>query len=59
MLLPQAGMPEALMPCLITQNAEAASTVCLLKFGGAGYRPLLSSVSAMPGAKWQLMHMAL
>lgn len=59
MLPPQAGMPLALMPCLITQNASAGATGCLLRFGGAGYRPLLISVAAASGERWQVTHMAL
>src|SRR3546814_4433522 len=58
MFLPQAGMPLALIPCLITQNALATSTLCLLRSGGVGYRPWLNSVSAIDGAKWHPAHMA-
>ncbi|MNJ59553.1 hypothetical protein D3C77_552440 [compost metagenome] len=61
MLLPQAGMPEALMPCLMIQNAAAGSPLIplLLRSGGDGYSAWLSSVFFTPGARWQPMHMAL
>ncbi len=38
MLLPQAGMPVALMPCLMIQKAAAGlpSTPTSVRFGGVG-----------------------
>ncbi|MNW11318.1 hypothetical protein D3C71_2087440 [compost metagenome] len=58
MLPPQAGMPEALMPCLIVQNADAASTSRCDRFGGAGYRPRDNSLGPAPGVRWQPAHIA-
>src|SRR5690606_1868809 len=58
MFLPQAGMPLALVPCLITQNALAQSTLSLLRSGGVGYRTWLNSVSAIDGARWHPAHIA-
>lgn len=54
------GIPLPLTPCFTTQKSEAESDrsrVCV-KFGGVGYKPLLSSDCETPGFRWQVAHIA-
>lgn len=65
-VFPHAGMPEALIPCLITQNlcsglawSSPWSSREMVKLGGTGYSPRLRSLSNLPGFKWQPAHISL